>query len=324
MRRVRSRVTLAFFEDTGWYKANYSMAQTAHWGYKAGCAFATQPCLSGGSRDGVTPPVSTEPNHFCNTPGAEMCTVARESRGYCSTRTFTEPIPPYFQYFPSNAALGGYSKNADFCPLVAPLSFQSSVYGRRSSCTDPTHAPRDNTRGETYGTKSRCFQTSLSLVSEVATVTTTSAPASTGTGWYEYACNETSLYINVVNPRDGVAAWLSCPHTTNHSEMPAVCPDNTDAVTKAQCHAMLALFTGNVYCPANATRELCLPEYEGCPNLCGGRGTCITDTATGGRRCVCTSGFGGADCTTQQCPNDCSGNGRCRTVMGSRAGATIF
>lgn len=41
---VYSRITLALMEDTGWYRANYSMAQPLSWGLKAGCDFVLKSC----------------------------------------------------------------------------------------------------------------------------------------------------------------------------------------------------------------------------------------------------------------------------------------
>ena len=41
---VYSRLTLALMEDTGWYRANYSMAQHLRWGHKLGCDFAMKSC----------------------------------------------------------------------------------------------------------------------------------------------------------------------------------------------------------------------------------------------------------------------------------------
>ena len=41
---VYSRITLALMEDTGWYKANYSIAQELDWGNKLGCNFAMKSC----------------------------------------------------------------------------------------------------------------------------------------------------------------------------------------------------------------------------------------------------------------------------------------
>jgi len=41
---VYSRITLALMEDTGWYRANYSMAQHLNWGRNLGCDFALKSC----------------------------------------------------------------------------------------------------------------------------------------------------------------------------------------------------------------------------------------------------------------------------------------
>ena len=41
---VYSRITLALMEDTGWYSANYTMAQELGWGRKLGCDFAMKSC----------------------------------------------------------------------------------------------------------------------------------------------------------------------------------------------------------------------------------------------------------------------------------------
>jgi len=41
---VYSRLTLALMEDSGWYKANYSVAEPLHWGNNLGCDFAMKSC----------------------------------------------------------------------------------------------------------------------------------------------------------------------------------------------------------------------------------------------------------------------------------------
>lgn len=41
---VFSRITLALMEDSGWYKANYSMASDLKWGKNLGCDFAMRSC----------------------------------------------------------------------------------------------------------------------------------------------------------------------------------------------------------------------------------------------------------------------------------------
>jgi Leishmanolysin len=58
-----SPMTLALFEDSGWYSADYSQAgryaQGLVWGYKQGCSFATEKCL-----DDVTHVSVGSPPHF--------------------------------------------------------------------------------------------------------------------------------------------------------------------------------------------------------------------------------------------------------------------
>lgn len=41
---VFSRITLALMEDSGWYRANYSMATPLTWGKGLGCMFAMRSC----------------------------------------------------------------------------------------------------------------------------------------------------------------------------------------------------------------------------------------------------------------------------------------
>ncbi|KIH65984.1 hypothetical protein ANCDUO_03691 [Ancylostoma duodenale] len=41
-----SRITLALFEDSGWYKVNYNNADEMLFGRGLGCNFAKQSCLS--------------------------------------------------------------------------------------------------------------------------------------------------------------------------------------------------------------------------------------------------------------------------------------
>uniref|UniRef100_A0A8C2E0D5 Leishmanolysin-like peptidase n=1 Tax=Cyprinus carpio TaxID=7962 RepID=A0A8C2E0D5_CYPCA len=43
--RVFSRITLAIMEDTGWYRANYSMAENLEWGRFLGCDFVMKSSL---------------------------------------------------------------------------------------------------------------------------------------------------------------------------------------------------------------------------------------------------------------------------------------
>ena len=40
-----SKLTLALFEDSGWYKANSSMEENIEWGKNKGCDFVYDSCI---------------------------------------------------------------------------------------------------------------------------------------------------------------------------------------------------------------------------------------------------------------------------------------
>ena len=66
-----SPMTLALFEDSGWYTVNYSMASTpiknVHWGYQQGCSFVTEKCVKPDTSASATYPYKTDfPGQFCH------------------------------------------------------------------------------------------------------------------------------------------------------------------------------------------------------------------------------------------------------------------
>ncbi|KAL7543656.1 hypothetical protein ACHAXR_012960, partial [Thalassiosira sp. AJA248-18] len=79
-----SAVTMALFEDTGWYKANYTasagvLSPSSH-GYGAGCDFLTKDCIV----DGEIPDFGA--NNFCNEPTEESairCDVSHKRAAKC-------------------------------------------------------------------------------------------------------------------------------------------------------------------------------------------------------------------------------------------------
>jgi len=56
--------TLALMEDSGWYQANYDMADSILWGKGDGCAFLTQKCQS-----------AQDFEEFCNSNQDTSCDV---------------------------------------------------------------------------------------------------------------------------------------------------------------------------------------------------------------------------------------------------------
>ncbi|CAN1273569.1 Leishmanolysin-like peptidase, partial [Linum perenne] len=140
-RSVVSRMTLALLEDSGWYQANYSMADRLDWGRNQGNQFVTTPCNQ------------WKGAYHCNTTQLSGCTYNREAEGYCPIMSYSGNLPPWARYFPQ-ANKGGQSSLADYCTYFVAYS--------DGSCTD-THSARapDRMLGEVRGSNSRCMASSL-------------------------------------------------------------------------------------------------------------------------------------------------------------------
>ncbi|KAL5144529.1 Leishmanolysin-like peptidase [Glycine soja] len=140
-RSVVSKMTLALLEDSGWYKANYSMADHLDWGRNQGTEFVTSPCNL------------WEGAYRCNTTQFSGCTYNREAEGYCPILTYSGDLPRWARYFPQ-ANKGGQSSLADYCTYFVAYS--------DGSCTDTNSARApDRMLGEVRGSNSRCMASSL-------------------------------------------------------------------------------------------------------------------------------------------------------------------
>lgn len=107
-----TNLTLAAFEDLGFYKADYTKSEVLPWGRNAGCDLLDGPCLTNGT--------SNFPTMFCDDDSGESyCTSERLSIGACVIRQSTTAFPSYAQYF-SDPTIGGPVAYMDYCPYVMP------------------------------------------------------------------------------------------------------------------------------------------------------------------------------------------------------------
>lgn len=158
---VLSALTLAFLEDTGWYKANYTNAATSTFGHRAGCAFVMDDCIVNGQV-----PAWGE-DFFCNTPlgvtsqgtplvdvQQTMCDPTRRKKAACDLIDRSElandllygvsaELPAEYQYFPDESVGAASMPLADYCPIPAmemqdcrdsSNSGQYEVFGKSSFC----------------------------------------------------------------------------------------------------------------------------------------------------------------------------------------------
>ncbi|EQC37936.1 hypothetical protein SDRG_04953 [Saprolegnia diclina VS20] len=141
-------LTLAFFEDSGWYQPNYAMATPLYTGMNQGCSYTTAPCLAKG--------VAVDNDLFCASM-TEACAPALLARSNCARANYSSALPSIYRYFPTITD-GGTNMYADYCPLNAgytsgDCSFTSNLLKLPWS-TIPA-------LGEVYGTGSRCALTTL-------------------------------------------------------------------------------------------------------------------------------------------------------------------
>ncbi|KAK6757600.1 hypothetical protein RB195_015425 [Necator americanus] len=114
-----SRITLALFEDSGWYQVNYNKAEPMSWGHELGCKFAKQSCLTW---------MRTNPNNpypFCTVVGDKRCSTNRRAKVTCNLMTDSMNVSSEYDYNVPNLyrdldghSVHGYGNlpTADYCP----------------------------------------------------------------------------------------------------------------------------------------------------------------------------------------------------------------
>jgi hypothetical protein len=108
---IYSDITMALFEDSGWYTVNYEYTQTITWGYKMGCDLLEEPCIEDGFAINQL---------FCEEEGQEMCDYIRLNKGSCNLASYYG-VPEEYQYF-SDESLAGTDSNLDYCPIIKSFS----------------------------------------------------------------------------------------------------------------------------------------------------------------------------------------------------------
>nr|Q27673.1 RecName: Full=Leishmanolysin; AltName: Full=Cell surface protease; AltName: Full=Major surface glycoprotein; AltName: Full=Major surface protease; AltName: Full=Promastigote surface endopeptidase; AltName: Full=Protein gp63; Flags: Precursor [Leishmania amazonensis]AAA82695.1 ecto-metalloproteinase precursor [Leishmania amazonensis] len=106
-------LTMAVFQDLGFYQADFSKAEAMPWGRNAACAFLSEKCMANG--------ITKWPAMFCNeSADAIRCPTSRLGVGMCDVTPY-QALPPYLQYF-TDPFLAGSSAFMDYCPVVVPYA----------------------------------------------------------------------------------------------------------------------------------------------------------------------------------------------------------
>lgn len=173
-----SDITLALFEDSGWYSVNYYSGGLMRFGKNEGCDFLNKKCLTNGA--------VAYPEEFCNVTYAQSCSTGRTSRAICYITAFNGNIPTPYQYFP-NVNQGGFPY-ADYCPVK--LSVTNMTYFLPYNCR-VGYSTFPASYSENISTTSSCFMSSLSKQT-----ISYSENANVGV-CYQYGCNS-NFTISVI------------------------------------------------------------------------------------------------------------------------------
>ncbi|KAG8347922.1 putative Leishmanolysin [Trypanosoma vivax] len=136
-----SMLTMAVFEDMGFYRARWGMEESMAWGRNAGCSLLNEAC--------ATNSVTKFPEMFCVSPTPDhefRCSSGHVALGACDMIKQTNPVQKHFQYF-SQETVSGSSPSMDFCPYIRPYQGAFCVDG------DSVNMP-----GSFIGINSRCVE----------------------------------------------------------------------------------------------------------------------------------------------------------------------
>eukprot|EP00026_Physarum_polycephalum_P003764 Phypoly_transcript_03778.p1 GENE.Phypoly_transcript_03778~~Phypoly_transcript_03778.p1 ORF type:complete len:708 (+),score=107.83 Phypoly_transcript_03778:154-2277(+) len=140
---VLSGLTLAMFQDSGWYVVNFSHSEPLMWGKGRGCDFFEKSCAEWPREGG----------YHCTADGDSSCTFDLLAKGNCNTNSFDEALPLGNQYF-SSPKKGGMDSLSDYCPYIV----ESTGW-----CDDEENnaVPALLDSGELFCPQCRCFTSSL-------------------------------------------------------------------------------------------------------------------------------------------------------------------
>jgi hypothetical protein len=145
---VYSDISMALFEDSGWYTVNYKYTTKMTWGSKAGCDFINGPCIKNGK------PTS---RLYCNDYTKNTCDFNRLNKGVCGMANYNY-IDPEYQYFSYDSTLGGSDMYLDFCPVV------KQFFGGNCRGLEPTPTQTESDYGEQVCENCRCIEGTYSKI----------------------------------------------------------------------------------------------------------------------------------------------------------------
>ena len=229
---VISDISLAVFEDSGFYKVNYYTGGLFRFGKGEGCNFFNQKCIIDGG--------TLFANEFCIKSQEPFCTSGHISKGHCYIAQYSHVLNGQYQYF-KNTNVGGYAP-ADYCPISFDNLYDKTNYYFPTNCKYGKDTMSHPDYGEKVGDNSVCVESSLVPTwSEQGEIFRSIC--------YEILCNPDKKTIYVLIHEQ----TIECPMAGGLIENPSgfrgkiICPDyNSVCTSEVWCNDPLDCIDKNV------------------------------------------------------------------------------
>jgi len=129
-----SDITLALFEDTGWYQVNYDQSNVFIWGKNRGCDFLyCKDCYREkevNSKNGLFKVKSNYPREFCSNFNNPVCSTHNIFRGNCEVSEDVMGMENEVKVTPfTQKRFGGVDRYMDYCPSATEEKTDQLYYG---------------------------------------------------------------------------------------------------------------------------------------------------------------------------------------------------
>ena len=201
---VLSSFTLAFLEDSGWYKANFSHAGRLLWGRSMGCEMADGRCENWSKAN------KNRVGYYCTQNNAPSCSFDLKFKGSCALGTYSSNLG-YYEHVPKSPKLGGPDNLMDYCPGFSRF--------KNGDCSYTGYTDSQKYDFESFGSQSACFSSSLLSVftssddesSRCLSYTCAGGVLSFFVGGNQYTCPRDQSYVRKTDMPTMFKGYVDCP-----------------------------------------------------------------------------------------------------------------